>query len=282
MICIYISIAFFIIGIGVVGLQAIATAKRLGASIMALDIKEDARRAGDSLGAKIVGFDVPAELAVGEGGYAKSLPDKWLDKERKAIEPHLREADVIILSALVPGEVAPILITEKMTRNMKPGSVVIDVSIDQGGNCAITEPGRDCVKHRVHLCGLWNIPGAMSVHASWLYAHNVLHFVENFFKKGIDKPDFQDEIVQHSLVAHHGEIVHQGMLVFSAEEPGLGQELWKTDGTASGTTLVADLTPGSDGCYFDWFTPYSNLLYFEKDGQIWVTDLAESAPLTYG
>ncbi|MBN2291463.1 MAG: NAD(P) transhydrogenase subunit alpha [Pirellulales bacterium] len=203
---------FFVIGIGVVGLQAIATAKRLGASIMALDIKEDARKAADSLGAKIVGFDVPAEFAVGEDGYAKSLPEEWLEKEREAIEPHLREADVSILSALVPGEVAPTLITEEMVQNMKPGSVVIDVSIDQGGNCEITEPGRDIVKHRVHLCGQWNIPGAMPVHASWLYAHNILHFVENLFKNGVDKPDYDDDIVQHSLVTYHGEIVHQGML----------------------------------------------------------------------
>ncbi|MBN1851238.1 MAG: NAD(P) transhydrogenase subunit alpha [Pirellulales bacterium] len=203
---------FFIIGTGVVGLQAIATAKRLGASIMALDIMEEAQKAADSLGAKIVGFDVPGEVSVGEGGYAQALPEPWLEKERKAIEPHLQEADVVILSALVPGEVAPVLITEEMVQKMKPGSVIIDVSIDQGGNCQITEAGHECVKHRVHLCGLWNIPGSMPVHASWLYAHNVLHFVENLFKNGTDAPDYDDEIVQHSLVVRHGQIVHQGIL----------------------------------------------------------------------
>ncbi len=203
---------FFIIGIGVVGLQAIATAKRLGASIMALDIKEDARKAADSLGAKIVGFDVPAEFAVGEGGYAKSLSDEWLEKERRAIEPNLQEADVVVLSALVPGEIAPVLITEEMARKMKPGSTIIDVSVDQGGNCAITEHGRVCEKHRVHVCGLWNIPGSMPVHASWLYAHNILHYVENLFKNGLDAPDYDDEIVQHSLVTRQGKILHQGTL----------------------------------------------------------------------
>jgi len=201
-----------VVGIGVVGLQAIAAAKRLGASIMAVDIKEDARKAADSLGAKVVGFDVPPALAVGEGGYAKALSPEWLEKERQGIEPHVTEADIVILSALVPGEVAPVLITDAMVRRMKPGSVIIDVSIDQGGNCEITEGGCDCVKHGVHLCGLWNIPGSMPVHASWLYANNVLHYMKNLFKKGIDKPDLDDEIVRHSLVTRDGKILHEGYL----------------------------------------------------------------------
>jgi NAD(P) transhydrogenase subunit alpha len=201
-----------VVGIGVVGLQAIAAAKRLGASVKAVDIREDARKAADSLGAKIAGFEVPQDIAIGEGGYAKALTAEWLDKERKEIEPHVEEADIIILSALVPCEIAPVLITEEMVRKMKPGSVIIDVSIDQGGNCALTEGGRDCVKHRVHICGLWNIPGSMPVHASWLYAHNIMYYVKNLFKKGLDKPDLDDEIVQHSLVTHQGKILHQGLL----------------------------------------------------------------------
>jgi len=203
---------FLVIGTGVVGLQAIAAAKRLGGSIKAVDIKEEARKAGDSLGAKIVGFDVPPELAVGEGGYAKALPSEWIESERQAIRPHVEEADIVILSALVPGEVAPILVTEEMVRKMQAGSVIVDVSIDQGGNCAVTEPGRETVKHGVHLLGLWNIPGSMPVHASWLYAHNVLYYVKNLFKKGLDKPDLDDEIARHSLVTHDGAVVHQGAL----------------------------------------------------------------------
>jgi NAD(P) transhydrogenase subunit alpha len=203
---------FLVIGIGVVGLQAIAAAKRLGGSTKAVDIKEDARKAADSLSAKIAGFDVPPEMAIGEGGYARALPAAWIEKERQAIGPHVEEADIVILSALVPGEVAPVLVTEEMVRRMKPGSVIVDVSIDQGGNCSLTEPGRETVKFGVHLFGLWNIPGSMPVHASWLYAHNVLHYVKNLFKKGLDKPDLDDEIVRHSLVTHQGRIVHQGTL----------------------------------------------------------------------
>ena len=203
---------FLVIGIGVVGLQAIATAKRLGGSIKAVDIKEDARKAADSLGAKIAGFEVPPEVAVGEGGYAHALPPAWVEKEREALGPLVQEADIVILSALVPGEVAPVLITEEMLRKMKPGSVIVDVSIDQGGNCAVTEPGCETIRHEIHLVGLWNIPGFMPVHASWLYVHNVLHYLTNLFKQGLDKPDLDDEIVRHSLVTHEGRIVHQGTL----------------------------------------------------------------------
>jgi NAD(P) transhydrogenase subunit alpha len=201
-----------VIGIGVVGLQAIAAAKRLGGSIKAVDIREDARKAADSLGAKIVGFDVPPELAIDAEGYTKALSPEWIQKERDAIGPHVAEADIVILSALVSGEVAPVLVTDDMVRQMKPGSVIVDVSIDQGGNCAVTEPGRESIQHQVHVCGLWNIPGSMPVHASWLYANNLLNYVRNLFKKGLDKPDLDDEIVRHSLVTHQGRIVHEGAL----------------------------------------------------------------------
>jgi NAD(P) transhydrogenase subunit alpha len=203
---------FLVVGAGVVGLQAIATAKRLGASIKAVDVREEARKAADSLGAKVVGFEVPAELATGEGGYAKALPADWLDKERQALASHLAEADIAILSALVPGEVAPVLVTEEMVRRMKPGSVIMDVSIDQGGNCAITEPGREAVKHGVTVGGTWNIPGAMPVHASWLYANNVLHYIQNLFRKGPETLNLEDDIVRHSLVTYQGKIVHPGTL----------------------------------------------------------------------
>ena len=206
------SAKFLVVGVGVVGLQAIATAKRLGGSIKAVDVREDARKAADSLGAKIAGFDMPPELAIDAEGCTKALSPEWLQKERDAIEPHVAEADIVILSALVSGEVAPMLVTEEMVRNMKPGSVIVDVSIDQGGNCAVTEPGHDSIQHQVHVCGQWNIPGSMPVHASWLYANNMLHYVQNLFKKGLDKPDLDDDIVRHSLVTHQGRILHAGAL----------------------------------------------------------------------
>jgi len=203
---------FLVVGAGVVGLQAIATAKRLGGVVKAFDIRKDACTQADSLGAKIVEFDIPQELAVGKGGYAKALESEWLEIEQGLISPHLEEADVVILSALVPGEVAPILVTEKMITNMKPGSVIMDVSVDQGGNCEITEPGRFVQRQGVNVCGIQNIPGRMAVHASWLYANNMYYYVENLFKTGGGELDLEDEIVKSSLVTHSSSIRHQGAL----------------------------------------------------------------------
>jgi len=203
---------FLIVGAGVVGLQAIATAKRLGGVVKAVDIREEARREAASLGAKVAGFEVPRELAAGEGGYARALPEDWLEREREALAPLAAESDVVILSALVPGEIAPVLLTEETASRMKPGAVIIDVSIDQGGNCAMTKPGCMIRKNGICICGIQNIPGRMAVHASWLYAMNMYYYVENLFKKGMKNPQLDDEIVRHTLVTHEGKILHQGAL----------------------------------------------------------------------
>jgi NAD(P) transhydrogenase subunit alpha len=203
---------FLVIGTGVVGLQAIATAKRLGAVVQAMDIREQARNEAASLGAKVSGFEVPEELALGKGGYAKALTAEWLEKEKEALTPLLLQADGIILSALVPGELAPILVTDEMVRSMKPGAAIIDVSIDQGGNCEVTEPGKEVFKHDVYICGMQNIPGRMPIHSTWLYANNMYHYVENLFKKGRDKMDMEDEIVSASLVTYQGKIFFEGAL----------------------------------------------------------------------
>lgn len=200
-----------VIGAGVVGLQAVATAKRLGATIKTVDINAAARAGAESLGAKIAGFDVPPDIALEEGtGYARALPAEWLEKERLALAPLVAEADIIIMSALVPGEVAPVLITEEMVASMKPGSVIIDVSVDQGGNCALTDPGADAIRHGVFIGGRMNIPGSLPVDASWLYATNMVHFIKTLFPKGPGAPDLSDEIVQSALVTHQGAIVHHG------------------------------------------------------------------------
>ncbi len=202
-----------VVGAGVVGLQAIATAKRLGGVVKVVDIRAEARREAGSLkGTQVVGFEVPDELAHGEGGYARALPPEWLERERELLRSLVPQVDIVILSALVPGELAPVLITEDMVVSMKSGSVVVDVSIDQGGNCAVTASGRETMIHDVYVCGTANIPGSMAVDASWLYAHNMLHYVENLFPNGPGRPNMEDEIVQHSLVTIDGKIVHQGAL----------------------------------------------------------------------
>lgn len=202
-----------IVGAGVVGLQAIAAAKRLGGVIKAVDIRPDARREAGSLkGTNVIGFEVPDGLAVGEGGYARALTPDWLDRERRFLFALVRSCDILILSALVPGEVAPMLVTEEMVRSMRPGSVIVDVAIDQGGNCAVTQAGAETTVNDVYVCGTANIPGSMAVDASWLYAHNMLHYVQNLFHKGIAAPDLDDDIARHSLVTHKGQILHAGAI----------------------------------------------------------------------
>ncbi len=203
---------FLIVGTGVVGLQAIATAKRLGGIVRAVDIRHAAREEAASLGAKVVGYEVPDEIAIGEGGYAGALPAEWIDKEREHLRHLVSEADVIILSALVPGEVAPVLVTEDMVRSMRPGSVIVDVSVDQGGNCAATVHGQETRIGTVTVMGYLNIPGSVPVHASWLYSKNMLAYMRTLFKNGPDAPDYSDEIVQHTLVTRDHEIVHTGAL----------------------------------------------------------------------
>lgn len=199
-----------VVGTGVVGLQAVATAKRLGGVVTCVDIRPEAREEAKSLGAKVAGFTVPPELAKGSGGYARALPEEWLRQERAQLAPLVAESDIVLLSALVPGEQAPVLITREMVAGMVPGSVVVDVSVDQGGNCAATEPGAVTVHNHVTVVGVQNIPGSVAQHASWLYANNLLHFIQNMFKAGPGVIDFADEIVQATLVTRGGEILHAG------------------------------------------------------------------------
>lgn len=201
-----------VVGVGVVGLQAIATAKRLGAAVSAVDIRREAREQVRSLGAKDVGFDIPDDVARGEGGYARALPADWLEKERAALAPLVAAADLVVLSALVPGEVAPILVTDEMVAKMRPGSVIVDVSVDQGGNCGAVRPGEETVRHGVTIIGTQNIPGSVAVDATKLYARNMLNFVQNLFKQGPGKIDWDDDIVRACLVTHEGTIHHAGAL----------------------------------------------------------------------
>lgn len=203
---------FLVVGTGVVGMQAIKTAEMLGANVKAVDIRKEARERAAAAGANVVGIEIPEELAIGETGSAGALPPDWLERVREGLAPLVASADVVITSALVPGEVAPILITEEMVASMRPGSVIVDVSVDQGGNCEVTVPAEAVEVHGVTVMGYINIPGALPVHSSWLYAKNMLEFMRNLFKNGPGEPDWDDEIVRHALVTRDGTIVHAGTL----------------------------------------------------------------------
>ncbi|MEG3067902.1 MAG: NAD(P) transhydrogenase subunit alpha [Syntrophaceticus schinkii] len=204
--------AVLVVGAGVAGLQAIATAKRLGAAVHAADIRPDAAEQAKSLGAKIVETGVPAEIAVGEGGYAKSLPDEWLQKEREVICETVSKADIIILTALIPGKLAPVLVTEEMVKSMSPGSAIVDIAIDQGGNCALTVGGEVKEYDGVSIDGTKNIPGMVPVSSTWMFAHNIYNFVVNLIKDGRVYLNTEDEIIASSLVTRGGKIVHNGAL----------------------------------------------------------------------
>lgn len=199
-----------VIGTGVAGLQALATAKRLGAVTYAADIRPAACEQAMSLGAKVIDTGVPSEIAVGKGGYANSLPEKWLVKERENLRETIQNMDIIFCSALVPGKIAPIIITEEIVKGMKKGSVIIDISIDQGGNCSITPPGVKEVKYNVLIEGIKNIPGLIPTSATWMFAQNIYNLVKFMSKNGKIELDMNDEIVKSILVTYKGEIVHEG------------------------------------------------------------------------
>lgn len=199
-----------VIGTGVAGLQAVATAKRLGAVVHAADIRPDAAEQAKSLGAKIIDTGVPPEIAIGEGGYANALPQEWLIKEREALRESIAKMDVIFCSALVPGKIAPVIITDDMVASMAPGSVIVDISIDQGGNCEDTTPGERDVKHNVTIEGIKNIPGMLPTSSTWMFANNIYNLVKYLTKDGKIVLDRSDEIVYKTLTTIDGEIVHAG------------------------------------------------------------------------
>ena len=145
------------IGTGVAGLQAVATAKRLGANVFAADIRPEAAEHAKSLGAKIVDTGVPPEIAIGEGGYANRLPEEWILKEREAVKETVINSDIIITTALVPGKLAPVIVTEEMVKQMRPGSAIVDVAIDQGGNCELTVGAEITEHYGVSIDGTKNI-----------------------------------------------------------------------------------------------------------------------------
>lgn len=199
-----------VVGAGVAGLQAIATARKLGAIVYATDIRPEANEQAMSLGAKIVDMEIPAEVATGTGGYANELPEIWLEKERNKLSEVLPEMDIVFLSALVPNRRAPILVTENMVKSMKPGSTIVDISIDQGGNCDITPHGTSETKHGVLIHGIKNIPGHIPETSTRMFAKNVYHLVDYLIRDDQVHLNFEDEIIASIIVTDGRQIVHQG------------------------------------------------------------------------
>jgi len=205
-----------ILGVGVAGLQAIATAKRLGAVIEASDVRPSVKEQVESLGGKFI--DVPyetaeeKEAAEGVGGYARPMPQSWLDRQKTEVAKRVALADVVISTALIPGRAAPVLVTAEMVQSMKPGSVIVDIAAGKAadgvaGNCVLTEAGKTVQKHGVNIIGETNLPALVAADASALYARNVLDFLKLVFtKEGDFKVDMEDDIVAACLMTQAGEI----------------------------------------------------------------------------
>ena len=208
-----------VLGVGVAGLQAIATAKRLGAVIEASDVRPSVKEQVESLGGKFIEVsydtDEEKEAAVGVGGYAKPMPPSWLARQQAEVAKRVAQADVVISTALIPGRAAPTLITEEMVKSMKPGSVIVDIAAGKGpdgvgGNCPLTETDRTVVKHGVKLVGETNLPARVAADASSLYARNVLDFLKLILpKEGGLKIDLEDDIVAACRMTHDGQVTRK-------------------------------------------------------------------------
>jgi NAD(P) transhydrogenase subunit alpha len=197
-----------IMGAGVAGLQALGTAKRLGAVVEVSDIRPAVKEEVQSLGGKFIEVE-GAEDMQDEGGYAKEASAEFLQKQKELIFKHVTNADIVITTALVPGKKAPVLVTEEMVKNMRPGSVVLDMATEFGGNCEVSEKGKTVKKHGVTIIGESNLPSLVPTNSSDVYAKNILALLEHISKEGNVELNFEDEIVKGSVITYKGEVVQE-------------------------------------------------------------------------
>jgi len=198
-----------VLGAGVAGLQAIATARRLGAQVQGFDVRAAVKEQIESLGAKFLEFDLGGDLE-GEGGYAKELTPEQQARQQELMAEAIGKCDVVITTAAVPGRRAPILVTEEAVEKMKPGSVIVDLAAETGGNCALSEPGQTVLRHDVKIVAPLNVPSTMAEHASQLYARNIEALLGLMVKEGELTLDFDDEVIAGACITRDGEIVNEG------------------------------------------------------------------------
>jgi NAD(P) transhydrogenase subunit alpha len=196
-----------VMGAGVAGLQAIATARRLGAVVSAYDVRLAAKDDVKSLGATFI--ELPLEAQEGQGGYAKEQSEEFLRKQRELIGEHIAKSDVVITTAAIPGRRAPLLVTADMVKGMRPGSVIVDLAAETGGNVELTKAGEDVDVGGVTIIGTRNVPSTMPLHASQLYARNVANLLLHLVKDGAINLDFADEITKGACVTHGGDVVNE-------------------------------------------------------------------------
>jgi NAD(P) transhydrogenase subunit alpha len=198
-----------VLGAGVAGLQAIATARRLGAVVQGFDVRAAVKEQVESLGAHFLEFDLGGDLE-GAGGYAKQLTPEQQARQQELMAEAIGKVDVVITTAAVPGRRAPVLVTEEAVKKMKPGSVIVDLAAETGGNCELTEAGQTVIRHDVKIIGPLNLPSGMAEHASQLYARNIESLLGLMIDEGQLKLDFDDEVIAGACITRGGEIVHEG------------------------------------------------------------------------
>ena len=198
----------FVLGAGVAGLQAIATARRLGAVVSAYDLRPAVKEQVESVGAKFVMLDVDAKASEDKGGYAKAMDEEFYRRQRELLTEVLREQDVVITTAAVPGRKSPILITAEMVEAMPPGSVIVDIAAERGGNCELTRAGETVVHNQVKIMGPVNLPSMIPYHASQMLSTNVAAVAKLFMHEGVVRVNLEDEIVREALVTHEGKVIH--------------------------------------------------------------------------
>lgn len=198
----------FVVGAGVAGLQAVATARRLGALVSAYDVRPAVKEQVQSLGARFVEMELETAAAEGKGGYAQQMDEEFYRRQRELMTRVVADSDVVITTALVPGKKAPVLITAEMVAGMAPGSVIVDLAAERGGNCELTRPDQTVVAHGVSILGPTNPPADLPYHASQMYAKNITSFLLLLVKEGRLNLDLEDEIIRETLVARDGRVVH--------------------------------------------------------------------------
>lgn len=196
-----------ILGAGVAGLQAIATCRKLGAVVEAYDVRPVVKEQVESLGAKFVEVPLEEENTETKGGYAKELSKDSQERQKQVVHEHVKKSDIVITTALIPGRPAPLLVTKEMVADMKPGSVIVDLAAENGGNCELTEAGETVIANEVHIVGPVNLPSQLSNHASLLYAKNMLNLLNLLIKEGAADFNFEDEILLNTTITHQGEII---------------------------------------------------------------------------
>lgn len=197
-----------VIGAGVAGLQALATARRLGAVVSGYDIRPAVREQVESLGARFVTLELETGGAQDQGGYAKAMGEEFYRRQRELMGDVIAAQDVVITTAAVPGQKAPVLVTREMVERMAPGSVVVDIAAERGGNCELTHPGETVMHRDVAILGPLNLASAIPYHASQMYSKNIVTFLCHLLRKGELVVDLADEITRETLVTYHGEVVH--------------------------------------------------------------------------